>query len=155
MQIDRFERIFMMVSAAFLVLALGALTASVTVGHVHLPAPTGRIDPAKVRQTPPFDKPGLSKMANGDYRLVLVAQAWEWTPKEVTVPVGSTVELEATSIDVTHGIRIPRTNANVMVIPGQISKISVPFKDAGQYTLLCHEFCGIGHQGMYMTINVR
>jgi cytochrome c oxidase subunit 2 len=154
-QIDRFERIFMAISAVFIVIALGALTASVTVGHVHLPQPAGRIDPAKVRQTPPFDKPGLSKKANGDYQLVLVAQAWQWTPQKVTVPVGSTVQIEATSIDVTHGIRIPGTNANVMVVPGQISQISVPFKHSGQYTLLCHEFCGIGHQGMYMTINVR
>lgn len=29
------------------------------------------------------------------------------------------------------------------------------FDEAGQYTLVCHEYCGIGHQTMFMTIDVE
>ena len=34
-------------------------------------------------------------------------------------------------------------------------EIEVTFDDPGQYSLLCHEYCGIGHQTMFMTINVE
>jgi len=42
-----------------------------------------------------------------------------------------------------------------MVIPGQVSEIDVNFDEPGQYSVLCHEYCGIGHHTMFMTINVE
>ena len=66
------------------------------------------------------------------------------------------VRILATSVDVIHGIRIRDTNANVMVIPGQVSEVQdVEFDEEGEYWLFCHEYCGIGHHSMSARITVR
>ena len=155
MHIDKYERWFMIATFIFLIMAAGALIVSVVGHHAALPEPAGRINPEDVRTTPPFDQPGLHTTADGSTELILIGQAWQWTPEEVSVPTGTEVTIKATSVDVVHGIRIPGTNANVMVIPGQISEIDVTFDEPGLYSLICHEYCGIGHHNMYMDIRVE
>ncbi|RMH68405.1 MAG: cytochrome C oxidase subunit II [Actinomyces sp.] len=155
MEIDRYERWFM--TATFLMIcgAIAALVISVVGHQASLATPAGRVVPSEIDSTPPFDDPGLHQTGPGEYELVLVAQTWSWTPNEVHVPAGSTVTILATSRDVIHGIRIRDTNANVMVIPGQISEVKdVSFDEPGTYWLFCHEYCGIGHQGMSARIIV-
>lgn len=155
MHVERYERWFMLATFGVLVAAAAALIISVVGHHAALPEPAGRVDPDEARTTPPFDEPGLREVAPGEYELVMLAQAWQWDPSEVTVPAGSEVHFVVTTVDVIHGMRIPGTNANAMVIPGQITEITVPFEEEGDYHLICHEYCGIGHQGMAMTITVE
>jgi cytochrome c oxidase subunit 2 len=155
MHIEKYERWFMYATAVVILGAVVGLVISVVGHHAALPEPAGRVQPADIDTTAPFDDPGYHDTGDGTGELVLVGQAWQWTPQDVTIPAGTEVTIKAVSRDVIHGIRIPETNANVMVIPGQISEIEVDFKDPGQYSLLCHEYCGIGHQTMFMTINVE
>ena len=155
MHIEKYERWFMYATAVVILGAVVGLVISVVGHHAALPEPAGRVQPADMDTTAPFDDPGYHDTGDGTGELVLVGQAWQWTPQDVTIPAGTEVTIKAVSRDVIHGIRIPETNANVMVIPGQISEIEVDFKDPGQYSLLCHEYCGIGHQTMFMTINVE
>lgn len=148
MEIERYERWFLMATFLVIMGATIALVVSVVGHHAALPEPAGRVAPEDVRTTPPFDEPGLHDNGDGTYDLVIVAQAWSWNPREVTVPVGAEVTIKAASIDVIHGLVIPRTQANVMVIPGQISEVEVVFDEPGVYSLICHEYCGIGHHNM-------
>jgi cytochrome c oxidase subunit 2 len=152
--VERYERWFLVMSAVVLVGAIVGLVVSVVFHQAALPEPAGRIQPADIDTTAPFDEPGYTDHGDGTGDLVLVGQAWQWAPAEVTVEAGTEVTIRAVSRDVVHGIRIPETNANVMVIPGQISEIEVTFDEPGLYSLVCHEYCGIGHHGMYMTIEV-
>ncbi|MDZ7379280.1 MAG: cytochrome c oxidase subunit II [candidate division KSB1 bacterium] len=78
----------------------------------------------------------------------MLAQIWSFTPNEVRVPAGSLVTFYVTSKDVTHGFRIENTNVNVMLLPGQISKVTARFDKPGTYQFICHEYCGLGHQVM-------
>ena len=78
----------------------------------------------------------------------MVGQVWSFTPNEIRVPVGSTVTLVATSRDVIHGLFIPGVNVNVMLIPGQISRVTAHFARVGEYFIACHEYCGLGHHTM-------
>ena len=62
----------------------------------------------------------------------------------------------------TGGFRVSSAPSNETIIPyrywlieGQVSEIEVDFDEPGQYTLVCHEYCGIGHHTMFMTINVE
>ncbi len=150
-----YERWFMYATAVFFLGSVIGLIVSVVGHHAALPEPSGRVQPADIDTTAPFDEPGYRDTGEGTGELVLIGQAWQWTPQEVTVPAGTEVTIKAVSRDVIHGIRIPETNANVMVIPGQVSEIEVDFDEPGQYSLLCHEYCGIGHHTMFMTINVE
>ena len=61
---------------------------------------------------------------------------------------GSTVTFKIASTDVTHGFLLEGTNANIMVIPGQISIVTVKLNEPGEYLFVCHEYCGVGHHLM-------
>jgi cytochrome c oxidase subunit 2 len=126
--------------AALLVTAFGA--------GMHVPSVAGRIDPAKVAETPPFDHPSVVQTGPLRYEVRMVGQIWSFTPNEIRVPVGSTVTFVATSRDVIHGLFIPAANVNVMLIPGQISRVSARFDREGEFFMACHEYCGIAHHTM-------
>lgn len=35
-----------------------------------------------------------------------------------------------------------------MVIPGQVSRVTVTFEEPGEYPYVCNEYCGVGHHTM-------
>ncbi len=163
MEIDRKERWFMITTFIFILGAMAALIISVVGHHASLAETAGRIDPEDVKDTAPFDEPGLhpSTDPDHDYDWVIVAQAWQWTadgddtPEEIDIPAGSTVRILASSVDVIHGLVLQESNANVMVVPGQISEVrDVHFDEPGVQWMFCHEYCGIGHHNMGAKVTV-
>lgn len=155
MRVHTYEKAFLWTGALMLVAFLGALSyASVAMG-IHLPGAHAQIDPATARQTPPFDAPGLREIAPGRYELVLLAQAWTFTPAEVRIPAGSEVTIIATTLDVIHGIHIEHTRVNMMLIPGQVAYNTYRFDTPGEHLLVCHEYCGAGHHFMFGKVVVE
>jgi len=153
-KIERYERWFMLAVGAFLLMAVAALLATIAGEHASFPEPSDRVDPALVATTEPFDEPGVFRRDDGDYDVVMVARAWAFEPAEIELPVGATAHFTVTSTDVVHGFRIPDTNANAMIIPGQVTEVSVTFDEPGLHSLICHEYCGIQHHVMGGRINV-
>jgi len=125
---------------ALLVTALGV--------HIHLPGIAGQVNPNKVDSTPPFDHPGMVQLGPGKYEVHMVARTWSFNPAEIHVPPDSQVTFLVTSPDVVHGFFIPRTATNIMVLPGQIARITAHFAKPGTYPFLCHEYCGLMHHTM-------
>ncbi|MCX2726308.1 cytochrome c oxidase subunit II [Thermomicrobium sp. 4228-Ro] len=155
MRIETYERIFMVLAGLMLALGIVGIAIGALVAGVHVPSPAGRVDPRALSTTPPFDQPGLRDLGGGKYEAVLVARAWQFQPNEIEVPVGSTVTFTLASSDVIHGFELTGTNANVMVIPGQISQVTARFDQPGEYLWVCHEYCGFGHHQMYGKVVVR
>jgi cytochrome c oxidase subunit II len=90
----------------------------------------------------------VRQLPDGRYEAVIIGSAWRFDPAEVTVPAGVEIVFTATSIDVLHGLNIEGTRLNMMLIPGQISQNTYTFREPGEYLLICHEFCGLGHHMM-------
>ncbi|GAP63856.1 cytochrome c oxidase subunit II [Ardenticatena maritima] len=156
MPIERSERLFINLSILMLVIFFIAVLVSAFIGGLQVPAPAGTIDPAAINQTAPFDNPGVRELVPGKrYEVVMIAQTWAFIPGEIRVPAGSEVTFRITSRDVIHGFEITGKNANVMLIPGQISLVKVKFDKPGEHYIICHEYCGIGHQTMYAKIIVE
>lgn len=154
MQMDKYERWFLYATVAVLVAFFVAVIASVGEAGIHLPTQVDSVDPTEVSSTPPFDNPGLFQTGDDTYDAVIVAQTWQFTPEELTVPAGSEVTFIVTSRDVIHGFMIPDTVVNAMVIPGQITEVTYTFEDPGEHKFICHEYCGlandqIGHHSMF------
>lgn len=124
-----------------------------------------RMDPNNIQAEDAF-KPenlGLTKVDEGKYVLNVVASAFNYDlgtdengkpVKHIEIPKGSKVLIQATSPDVIHGFNIAGTNANMMVEPGYLSSMEVTFEKTGEYTLVCNEYCGVGHHMMYGTVEV-
>ena len=148
MHIHKYEKIVLGLTIALLLTAATAIAVAAMSGHAHLPAPVGRVDPAKVRETAPFNQTGLRDLGGGQYEATMIARVWAFEPAEIRVPAGSTVTFTIASADVTHGLLIENTNVNLTIIPGQISRATAVFKQAGTYLMVCHEYCGASHHTM-------
>jgi cytochrome c oxidase subunit 2 len=155
MHVHRQERIWMTFGLAMLVLFLGVITTAAVVDGFVPPSRVQSIDPTKVAQTPPFDHPGLRKIAEGAYEAYYVARIFSFTPASIEIPAGSRVTFYVTSADVEHGFSIPVTGVNTMVTPGWVSQVSHTFKDRGTFLLVCNEYCGAGHHVMAAKVVVK
>jgi cytochrome c oxidase subunit 2 len=154
MHIDRLERYWLIAVAVTLGAFIAALTASIVIFGVRLPSPVDRIDPRNLQGTG-FEEPTLRDLGDGRYEAYILAEMWKFTPKEFTIPQGSYVTFYVTSKDVTHGFEIEKHNANLMLLPGQIARVEVHFNRVGDFHIICHEYCGPGHQNMVAKITVE
>jgi len=150
-----YELAWILPSIALPVGMLAALTVTAFGAGIHLPTREGRVVPAKVAETKPFDQPGVVEVKPGRYEATLVAAIWTFTPNEIRVPAGSTVRFTVTSRDVVHGLFIKGANVNLMVLPGQIGRATARFDTPGEYPFLCHEYCGIAHHTMWGRVIVE
>ncbi len=107
----------------------------------------------------PYDKayetPKIDTLDEKTYRVFAVAQMWQFQPSEIYIPVGSEVDFFLTSKDVAHGFNIAEKNVNMMAVYGAINKTTVKFDKPGVYKIVCHEYCGIGHQNMEARVIVN
>ncbi|QMV45012.1 cytochrome C oxidase subunit II [Cohnella cholangitidis] len=150
----RYEEIWLISGISLLVIFMlitGYQTFALDMGP---PSHKETIDPQKVDQTSPFDKPGITKIGENEYEVVMTLEVFAFAPADIEIPAGSTVHFILTSKDVTHGFEVAGTNANAMVMPGYIQKITQKFSEAGEYLVVCNEYCGAGHQVMSTTIKV-
>jgi len=136
------------------VFLLALLYTSVAMG-IQLPGASGRIDPAELASTEPFDEPGVRETGPGRYEVVMIGRAWRFDPDEIRVPAGSEVTFIGTSADVLHGVHVEDTRVNMMLIPGQVARNRYTFEEPGEYLMVCHEFCGAGHHLMYGRVIVE
>ena len=148
MKVHTYEKAFLAVGAGVLVIC-GAALIYATVGMgIHLPGRTAEIDPRQVFTTPPFDQVGVRQTGPNQYEAVIIAQAWVFLPPEIRVPAGAEVTFTATALDILHGLNVEGTRLNMMLIPGQVSRNTYRFREPGEYLMICHEYCGLGHHTM-------
>lgn len=95
-----------------------------------------------------YEKARVEKIDDDTYRVFAVAHMWQFEPAQIYIPVGSEVDFFITSKDVVHGFHIADKNVNLMAVYGGVGKTTVKFDKPGTYKILCHEYCGAGHQNM-------
>ncbi|MCB1000523.1 MAG: cytochrome c oxidase subunit II [Ilumatobacteraceae bacterium] len=154
LEIDPYEKNWMRVSIVLLVAFAAAITVAGFAAGFQLPGPESRVDPRTLLDTEPWKTPGVFEVAEGEYEAYVVAQAWSFSPLEIVVPVGADVTIYVTSSDLQHGFKITDTNINMMVLPGQVSKLEYTFDEVGEFPYLCTEYCGQGHAAMYGRVTV-
>jgi cytochrome c oxidase subunit II len=147
-RVDSYEKVWMVASGIILILFLLAVGAGAFYGF-SLPGHEKHVDPSR---TP---EPAVLQRGPGRYDVYMRAQIWAFVPNEIKIPAGSTVTFYVTSPDLQHGFLIERTNVNVMVLPGQVSKTTARFDEPGEYRFFCHEYCGLAHHIMFGKVVVE
>ncbi|WP_371815359.1 cytochrome c oxidase subunit II [Agrobacterium sp. AGB01] len=71
------------------------------------------------------------------------------------MPVGQTVQIDTTSIDVIHSFWVPRLGGKIDSIPGQVNSIVLKADVEGTFGGICSEYCGIGHDQMSFRVNTH
>jgi cytochrome c oxidase subunit 2 len=140
------EKRIIWISLAFIAVLLGLSALAINLFHVGLPTCLTDIKP--------FQRGELIAHSSTHYEVHYVARMWKFEPEDVTVPAGSTVDIYLSAADVTHGLIMLGTNLNLMAVPGVVNYARVKFDTPRVYQLLCHEFCGAGHDRMAAKLNV-
>ena len=79
--------------------------------------------------------------------LYLTAMSFQWTPI-LQLEQGKEYILHLSSLDVNHGFSLYPINVNFQVVPGYDYGLRVTPTAAGDFRIICNEFCGIGHHTM-------
>lgn len=155
MKMHRAEEIWLIIGVAILVISMAITGYQAFALDMGTPSGLETIDPQKVDETAPFDKPGVYKTGDNEYEVVMTLQIFSFTPMDIEIPAGAKVTFVMTSKDVVHGFQVAGTNLNAMVTPGHIQRATQKFDEAGEFLVLCNEYCGAGHQMMSTTITVK
>lgn len=154
--IDRYEALWIRITLIVIVVFIAAITVASLAFNITVPGVAGRVDPNNLDAPGnPFATPSVRELAPGKYEAYVVAQAWFFTPNPIVVPEDAEVTFYVTARDIQHGFKITDTNINLMVLPGQISKLTAVFPEPGTHNIICHEYCGLGHHTMYGQIIVE
>lgn len=137
-----------------------ALIAYTLATHTSGVIPAGqleRVDPTKVRAEGPWADPtqAVVQTAPNQYTVYVLAYAFGYQPNPIEVPKGVEIIFKVTSPDVIHGFQVEGTNINVEVLPGEVSTVRYTFKEAGEYRIICNQYCGMGHHLMFGKIVVK
>jgi cytochrome c oxidase subunit II len=83
----------------------------------------------------------------------MLARLWEWWPV-LELEKDQSYRLHLSSMDWQHGFSLQPTNINVQVHPGYDLVMTVTPNETGEFSVVCNEFCGIGHHLMVGKIYV-
>ena len=67
------------------------------------------------------------------------------TSAQLRLPVGRSVELHLTALDVIHSFWVPEFGQKQDALPGQDTKLVITPTKTGTYPVICTELCGLGH----------
>ena len=84
----------------------------------------------------------------------LMAKSWVWYPI-LELEKGQTYRIHLSSVDVQHGLSIYPLNMNFMALPDYDYVLTVTPTQAGDFSILCNEYCGIGHHKMVGKLIVK
>jgi len=145
-------------TAAIVILVL--LVVLATFAAVHWAAmPQARVeivDPLTLHLGGEFIESNLGSAIepDGSVTVRVVGQQYSFTPSCILVPTDTPITFRATSSDVVHGFLIDGTNVNLMLVPGYVSSLRARFEEPGERLMPCHEFCSVGHEGMWGRVKI-
>ena len=79
--------------------------------------------------------------------IYLLGRMWNWTPV-LKLQRGAEYTLHLSSLDVNHGFALYPINVNFQVVPGYDYGLRITPTEAGEFSVVCNEFCGVNHHNM-------
>ncbi|MBB6452258.1 cytochrome c oxidase subunit 2 [Salirhabdus euzebyi] len=165
MHLHKYEKIWIAFGTGSLLVFLTILGIGAFYQGTQPPSCLVTLDPANVQAHESFKEEnlGLHQVGENEYVVNVLATAFNYdlgkdaegnTVRKIRIPAGSKVTFQATTSDVVHGFQLAGTNVNMMLEPGYISDYVTTLNTPGEYTLLCNEYCGLGHHLMMAVVEV-
>lgn len=97
------------------------------------------------------DIPVVKPPAGAD--IYILGRLWQWWPN-YELKKGETYRVHLSSVDWQHGFSLQPLNINLQIMPGYEMVITMTPDTTGEFTIVCNEYCGIGHHTMVGKIYV-
>jgi len=85
----------------------------------------------------------------------ITASKYHFTPDRIVLVKGRPAILQLTSADRVHGFMVREFGIDTDIEPGRTTSITITPGKTGSYATICDHYCGLGHNGMKMTIEVE
>ena len=155
MHIHAYEKLWLAAAIALILLLIGSVTyGAVGPGVAMVTDSENQIDAGGLDEDERFSDPRVEQVGENHYEAYVVAYQFAFDPSPIVVPEDSRVTLYVTSRDVVHGFEVVGTNANTMVVPGEVAQISFEVDEPGEYGVVCNEYCGAAHHTMEGKLHV-
>jgi cytochrome c oxidase subunit 2 len=154
--VDRSERRWAYVVALVVVFLFAVIIFTGLHWAAQPPSNVETIDASRLHLSGEFVESNLGTAMEPDGSAIVrvLAQQYSFVPQCIVVPAETFVVFRVTSPDVVHGFLIAGTNVNTMVVPGFIAQVRARFQTPGEHLMPCHEYCSVGHEGMWARVKV-
>jgi cytochrome c oxidase subunit II len=154
--VDRSERRWAYVVAGVVIFVFAVIVYSGVHWAAQPPSNVETIDASRLHLAGEFMEANLGSAVQPDGSVIvrLIAEQYSFVPSCIVVPADTQVVFRVTSPDVVHGFLITGTNVNSMVVPGFIAEVRTRFDQPGDHLMPCHEYCSVGHEGMWARVKV-
>lgn len=160
--LDRLERSWVIIAFVWCVFMTAMMLIWFFVGRQNVPTTTLRTTPelyanqvmAFTEQYQVDTEQGVPIVEPPAGDIYLWARQWQWFPI-LKLKQGETYRLHLSSLDVLHGFSLQPTNLNLMVLPGYEYVAIITPTESGEFSVVCNEFCAIGHHLMLGKIIVE
>jgi len=105
-----------------------------------------------VRTDEASDMPVVAPPAGSD--VYMLGRTFEWWPI-LELKQGETYRLHLSSMDLQHGWSLLPENINIQVHPYYDMVVTITPTTAGEFSVVCNEYCGLGHHQMVGKIFVK
>ena len=85
--------------------------------------------------------------------IYMLARLWQFWPV-LELEKGRTYRLHLSSVDWQHGFSLQPNNINIQIHPGLDHIVNITPTETGEFSVVCNEFCGVGHHTMIGRIHV-
>jgi cytochrome c oxidase subunit II len=109
------------------------------------------VEKYKVREEGNTGIPVVRPPAGSD--VYMLARLWEWWPI-LELEKGKTYRLHLSSMDWQHGFSLQPVNINIQVHPNYEMVLTIKPTQVGEFSVVCNEYCGVGHHVMLGRIYV-
>jgi len=86
--------------------------------------------------------------------IYMLGRLWQWYPI-LELEKDQSYRLHLSSMDWQHGFSLQPVNINLQIVPGYEMVVTMTPDQSGEFTVICNEYCGIGHHTMLGKIYVK
>jgi cytochrome c oxidase subunit 2 len=153
--LDRLERTWLGLAFAWCLVLFIMMPVWLILGRHNVPATTYRAAPTQfqkrveefVRKYQVGTEKGIPVVEPPPGDVYLLARQWQWYPI-LKLKKGQTYRLHVSSIDVQHGFSIQPVNLTFQILPEYVYVITLTPLTSGEFSIVCNEFCYLGHHVM-------
>lgn len=153
--IGKQEKMWVTISVVWCLFMFVTMVGWYYVGDTNVPTRTVRTTPAEfttatqafIDQYQTGEENGIPVVSPPPGDIYMLGRQWQWSPILV-LKKGETYRLHLSSVDIQHGWSLQPLNLNFQILPDQDYILTFTPTTAGEFGLLCNEYCGIGHHLM-------
>lgn len=153
--LGRLERSWLIIALVWCLFLTAMMPIWLFLGRQNVPATTYRVTPAQfqalvtdfTQQYQVGTDKGIPIVAPPPGDVYLLGRQWQWYPI-LQLKKGETYRLHVSSIDVQHGLSLQPVNLNFQIVPGYDYVITLTPTSSGEFSIVCNEYCYIGHHLM-------